>query len=248
MNIRFRQVPRLQSPMARPDFPRTIMEFQERFPMRRHASSTSRPRVGQRATSAGRLRRAGLGARPPAPLAVLSLPSPGLGHRRNGDAPDPHPVSHLVWAAYLVATHHPRDLGQAASAPARLSRYETAWLILQKLRRAMVAPEREPLRDEVEVDEGFVGGVDARRRAGRDRVGKRLVGVAVEVRGAGSGRLRLATLPDASKRSPRSVGERQRRVRSDRPHRRLGRLRGGYPRLALTTGRSPSAGGTRTAR
>ena len=73
--------------------------------------------------------------------------------------------------------------------------------MLQKLRRAMVAPERELLRDEVEVDEGFVGGVDARRRAGRDRVGKRLVGVAVEVRGAGSGRLRLATLPDASRRS-----------------------------------------------
>ena len=34
-----------------------------------------------------------------------------------------------------------------------ISRYETAWLILQKLRRAMVAPEREPLSDEVEVDE-----------------------------------------------------------------------------------------------
>jgi hypothetical protein len=65
----------------------------------------------------------------------------------------------------------------------------------------MVAPEREPLRGEVEVDEGFVGGVNPDRKAGRDPVGKRLVGVAVEVRGAGSGRLRLATLPDASKRS-----------------------------------------------
>lgn len=65
----------------------------------------------------------------------------------------------------------------------------------------MVAPEREPLRGEVEVDEGFVGGVNSDRKAGRDPVGKRLVGVAVEVRGAGSGRLRLAVLEDASKRS-----------------------------------------------
>jgi hypothetical protein len=31
-----------------------------------------------------------------------------------------------------------------------LSRHETARLILQKLRRAMVAPERSPLRGEVE--------------------------------------------------------------------------------------------------
>jgi len=30
-----------------------------------------------------------------------------------------------------------------------LSRYETAWLILQKLRRAMVAPERQLLGREV---------------------------------------------------------------------------------------------------
>lgn len=34
-------------------------------------------------------------------------------------------------------------------------------MMLQKLRRAMVAPERTPLHGEV--DEGFVGGVDSRR-------------------------------------------------------------------------------------
>jgi transposase-like protein len=105
------------------------------------------------------------------------------------------------WAAYLVATHTPGISAKQLQRQLGLSRYETAWLMLQKLRRAMVAPEREPLRGEVEVDEGFVGGVDSRRRSGRDRVGKRLVVVAVEVRGAGSGRLRLAALPDASGRS-----------------------------------------------
>jgi ISXO2-like transposase domain len=102
------------------------------------------------------------------------------------------------WAAYLVATHTPGISARQLQRQLGLSRYETAWLMLQKLRRAMVAPERELLRGEVEVDEGFVGGVNPSRRGGRDRVGKRLVAVAIEVRGQGSGRLRLAALPDAS--------------------------------------------------
>jgi hypothetical protein len=41
-----------------------------------------------------------------------------------------------------------------------LGRYETAWMMLHKLRRAMVNPEREPLTGEVEVDECFVGGFE----------------------------------------------------------------------------------------
>lgn len=111
------------------------------------------------------------------------------------------PLRLWFWAAYLVATHTPGISAKQLQRQLGLRRYETAWLMLQKLRRAMVAPERSPLRGEVEVDEGFVGGVDPRRRAGRDQVGKRLVAVAVEVRGAGSGRLRLAALPDASGKS-----------------------------------------------
>jgi transposase-like protein len=70
--------------------------------------------------------------------------------------------------------------------------------VLHKLRRAMVAPEREPLTDEVEVDEGRLGGRDTDLRGGRQRDGKPLVGAAVEVRGNGSGRLRLQLLADAS--------------------------------------------------
>jgi transposase-like protein len=109
------------------------------------------------------------------------------------------PLRLWFWAAYLVATHTPGISAKQLQRQLGLSRYETAWLMLQKLRRAMVAPERGLLRGEVEIDEGFVGGRNSERRAGRDRIGKRLVGVAVEVRGAGSGRLRLAALPNASK-------------------------------------------------
>jgi len=102
------------------------------------------------------------------------------------------------WAAYLVATHHPGISAKQLQRQLGLSRYETAWLILQKLRRAMVAPEREPLKGEVEVDEFFLGGLEEGQKGGRQRGRKALCGIAIEVRGQGSGRLRLAVLPDAS--------------------------------------------------
>jgi hypothetical protein len=64
------------------------------------------------------------------------------------------------WAAYLVATHHPGISAKQLQRQLGLSRYETAWLILQKLRRAMVAPERELLKGEVEVNEFWLGGYE----------------------------------------------------------------------------------------
>jgi transposase-like protein len=103
------------------------------------------------------------------------------------------------WAAYLVATHHPGISAKQLQRQLGLSRYETAWLILQKLRRAMVAPEREPLRGEVEIDEFFLGGQEEGLRGGRQRGTKALCGIAIEVRGQGSGRLRLQVLADAAK-------------------------------------------------
>jgi transposase-like protein len=106
------------------------------------------------------------------------------------------PLRLWFWAAWLVATHHPGISAKQLSRQLGL-RYETAWLILQKLRRAMVVPERSPLRGEVEVDECWIGGVEPGKQ-GRAPGPKTLVGVAVEVRGQGSGRLRLAPLADAA--------------------------------------------------
>jgi transposase-like protein len=79
-----------------------------------------------------------------------------------------------------------------------LSRYETAWLLLHKLRRAMVNLAREPLRGEVQVDETWVGGVQAGLRGSRQLKGRRavLVLVAVEQRGRATGRARMAVIPD----------------------------------------------------
>jgi transposase-like protein len=108
------------------------------------------------------------------------------------------PLRFWFWAAYLVATHQPGISAVQLQRQLGIRRHETAWMMLHKLRRAMVAPEREPLRGEVEVDEFFLGGLEEGKRGGR-RLGKKaLVGVAIEVRGRGSGRLRLRVLKDAS--------------------------------------------------
>lgn len=102
-------------------------------------------------------------------------------------------------AAYLVTTHTPGFSAVQLQRQLGLSRYETAWTMLQKLRRAMVRPERDRIRGTVEVDETYVGGIEEGRRGGRQRdSNKSIVVGAVEVRGHGSGRLRLAVVEDLS--------------------------------------------------
>ncbi len=101
------------------------------------------------------------------------------------------------WAAYLVSTFHPGISARQLQRQLGLTRHETAWAMLHKLRGAMVAPERTLLKDEVEIDEFFLGGYEEGLKGGRQRGKKTLCGVAIEVRGRGSGRLRLAVLPDA---------------------------------------------------
>lgn len=75
--------------------------------------------------------------------------------------------------------------------------YQTAWAWLQKLRRAMVRPGRDRLRGRIEVDETYIGGRES--APGRGAVSKSLVVIAAEEAGAGSGRIRLACIPAASR-------------------------------------------------
>jgi hypothetical protein len=115
--------------------------------------------------------------------------------------------SHLplrVWftAAWLVATHKngmsARQLGQQLG----LGSYKSAWLLLQKLRAAMVAPDRSPLSGLVEVDETSLPfrakDAPAARKPGRSHDGKLLIAGAVEIVGEGPGRIRLAAIDDYS--------------------------------------------------
>ena len=102
-------------------------------------------------------------------------------------------------AAYLVTTHTPGFSALQLQRQLGLGRYETAWTMLQKLRRAMVRPERDRLSGTVELDETYVGGVEEGRRGGRQRLTRSsILAGAVEVRGHGSGRIRLAVVANLS--------------------------------------------------
>jgi transposase-like protein/predicted RNA-binding Zn-ribbon protein involved in translation (DUF1610 family) len=188
--------------MARPDWPATIMDFQERFASEAACLdylAASRWPDGFVCPACGGRRAWVLERRHLWECGDCGQQtSVTAGTVMHGTRT---PLRVWFWAAYLVATHHPGISAKQLQRQLGLSRYETAWLILQKLRRAMVAPEREPLKREVEIDEFFLGGLEEGQRGGRQRGKKALCGIAIEVRGEGSGRLRLAVLADASGRS-----------------------------------------------
>lgn len=80
--------------------------------------------------------------------------------------------------------------------------YETAWAMFHKIRRAMVVPDRERLRGQVEVDDAFVGGVES-GVSGRETYTKSVIMVAVELgdtlpkkRRRALGRIRMAVVPE----------------------------------------------------
>ena len=80
--------------------------------------------------------------------------------------------------------------------------YETAWLWLHKLRRAMIREGREKLSGIVEVDETYIGGEEIGiEKKGRGAEQKSLVVVATECKGKQIGRVRFRIIPDASSKS-----------------------------------------------
>lgn len=82
-----------------------------------------------------------------------------------------------------------------------LGSYQTAWVWLHKIRRAMISPDRDRLSGIVEVDESFIGGKKSGKR-GRGAAGKVLVGIAVEDKGKkGIGRIRIDIIADAASES-----------------------------------------------
>lgn len=126
------------------------------------------------------------------------------------------PLSVWFWAAYLVASQTPGISAVQFQRRLGLSRYETAFGILHKLRAGMVRPDQDRIGGvpgtHVEVDETLVGG--RTRGKGRGVHHKTMVACAVEVRhrkpgtaqdnrrgGRYAGRVRLSVVPDRSSRS-----------------------------------------------
>jgi len=108
------------------------------------------------------------------------------------------PLTVWFWAAYLMTTDKRGISALLLQRQLALPRYETAWMMLHKFRRAMVNLAREPLQGEVEVDDTWVGGPQAGLRGSRQLKGRKaaLVMVAVEKRGRTTGRARMAVIPD----------------------------------------------------
>lgn len=112
------------------------------------------------------------------------------------------PLTVWFWAAYLMATHSNGISALQVQKQLGLGSYRTAWMLCGKLRRAMVAPGRDPLTGLVEVDETELpcrskndplsGG------GGRSHQGKILIAGAVEVQQKGPGRIRLSVIKDFS--------------------------------------------------
>src|SRR5437762_11598480 len=100
------------------------------------------------------------------------------------------PLTLWFWAAYLMTNDKRGVSALLFQRQLGLRRYETAWMMLHKLRRATVNFAREPLRGEVEMDETWVGDTQAGLRGSRQLKGRRaaLVLVAVEKRRRASGR------------------------------------------------------------
>ena len=126
------------------------------------------------------------------------------------------PLNVWFWAAYLVASQTPGMSAVQFQRQLGLSRYETAFQILHKLRSGMVRPNQDRIggqpKNHVEVDETWVGG--RTRGEGRGVHHKVLVSCAIEVRhrkpgtkldnrkdGRHAGRVRLAVVLDRSAES-----------------------------------------------
>ena len=108
------------------------------------------------------------------------------------------PLTVWFWAAYLMTTDKRGVSALLLQRQLGLRRYETAWMILHKLRQAMVNLAREPLRGEVELDDAWIGGIQGGLRGSRQLRGRKaaLIVVAVEKRGRATGRARMAVIPD----------------------------------------------------
>src|SRR6201993_3229686 len=131
-------------------------------------------------------------------VAMRGLPTPDLSHGRDDPSPNQDVPDRVFWAAYLMTTDKRGLSALLLQRQLGLSSYETVWMMLHKLRRAMVNATREPLHGEVEVDDTWVGGEQAGLRGSRQLKNRRaaLVLVAVEKRGPATGRARMNVIPD----------------------------------------------------
>lgn len=107
------------------------------------------------------------------------------------------PLTKWFWGAYLVTTDK-RGMSALQFSRQLDMRYETAYMMLQKLRAGMVNPERGKIGGfgkTVEMDEAFITG--GRQREGHKGILQPLL-AAVEIHDDHAGRIRMAISPQKS--------------------------------------------------
>jgi len=93
-----------------------------------------------------------------------------------------HPLLTLFWAVYLIATSKKGMSAMELKRKLGIKSYQTAWLLLHKIRSAMASSQMFPLTGDAEADETYVGGRRPGRR-GRGAEGKIPVAAVVETNG-----------------------------------------------------------------
>ena len=121
------------------------------------------------------------------------------------------PLKTWLMAVHIVTSHSNGISALQLQAQLGLGSYKSAWLLLHKLRRAMVDPDRSLLEDLVEIDEATLPFRTAKDPTtggqGRSRQGKMRIAGAVELSPEGEPRrIRLAPIGDFSARSLQVVG------------------------------------------
>jgi len=107
------------------------------------------------------------------------------------------PLTLWFHAAYLVSTLTPGLSALQFQRQVGLTSYQTAFTMLHKLRSAMVRTGRDRLSGLVEVDETYIGGPEPGKK-GRGAGGKTIVIGAVDVRGKFANRVRLKVIPNVT--------------------------------------------------
>lgn len=184
--------------MARPEFPKSVFEFQRQFSTEgeclkflvqsRWPSGFICPRCGNRdyywipTRKLLQCKKCGYQA---------SVTARTVMHRSK------MPLRLWFQAAYLVTTYTPGISALQFQRQIGLSSYQTAFAMLHKLRAGMVRAGRTKLSGIVEVDETYIGGKKT-GPAGRGALGKVLVAGAVDTKGKYANRVRLRVIPDVS--------------------------------------------------